>query len=43
MQFCASIAPPFGFPLGDTTVTVRLSDLNGVPGEPKSFVIRVVD
>ena len=43
MQFCGTIAPPFAFPPGDTTVSVRLRDINGFPGPPASFVIRVQD
>ena len=40
-QFCAGIAEPFDFPLGDTTVSVRVRDITGSPGPPQSFVIRV--
>jgi hypothetical protein len=40
-QFCASIAEPFGFPNGRTTVTVRARDSNGSPGPQASFVIEV--
>ena len=39
-QFCALIAEPFGFPQGDTVVTVRVHDTTGVPGPPASFVVR---
>jgi hypothetical protein len=42
-QFCAVIAPPFAFPVGDTTVSVRISDQSGVPGPPASFVVRVLE
>lgn len=41
-QFCAGIAEPFGFPIGETLITVRVSDNTGRPGPPASFVIRVV-
>ncbi len=40
-QFCAGIAEPFGFPVGDTVVTVRVRDIGGNPGPPASFVVRV--
>lgn len=40
-QFCAGIAAPFGFTLGDTVVTVRVQDASGIPGPPASFVVRV--
>jgi hypothetical protein len=42
-QFCGPIAPPFGFAVGETTVTVRLRDQNGNAGPPTSFVIRVLE
>jgi hypothetical protein len=41
VQFCAGIAEPFGFALGDTIVTVRVRDIAGNPGAPASFVVRV--
>jgi hypothetical protein len=40
-QFCGAIAEDFAFPVGDTTVSVRLNDVDGRPGPPISFVIRV--
>ena len=43
MQFCAGIDPPNAFPVGDTTVMVRMRDLDGVPGAPATFVIRVLE
>ncbi len=43
IQFCAPIAPPFGFAVGDTKVTVRLRDLNGAVGPPVSFIVRVLE
>jgi hypothetical protein len=41
-QFCALIAEPFGFQLGDTIVTVRVRDRSGQPGPSESFVVRVL-
>jgi hypothetical protein len=41
-QFCAGIAAPFGFPLGDTVVTARVQDSSGIAGPPASFVVRVL-
>jgi hypothetical protein len=41
-QFCALIAEPFGFPIGDTLVTARVRDSSGTPGPPASFVVRIV-
>jgi hypothetical protein len=41
VQFCALIAEPFSFPLGDTVVSVRVRDATGQPGPPASFVVRV--
>jgi hypothetical protein len=42
VQFCSvSIAEEFAFPVGDTTVSVRLSDVDGRPGPPVSFIVRV--
>jgi hypothetical protein len=42
VQFCALIAEPFGFPVGDTVVTVRVRDSSGQPGPPASFVVRIL-
>lgn len=42
VQFCALISEPFGFPLGDTVVSVRVRDSTGAPGPPASFVVRVL-
>jgi hypothetical protein len=42
-QFCGPIAPPFGFAVGDTVVTVRLADRDGAVGPSRSFVIRVLE
>jgi hypothetical protein len=41
VQFCALVAEPFSFPVGDTVVTVRVRDSSGQPGPPASFVVRV--
>ncbi len=41
VQFCGLIAEAFSFPVGDTTVTVRLRDQFGVPGPESAMVIRV--
>jgi hypothetical protein len=41
VQFCGAIAEDFAFPLGDTTVSVRLNDIDGQPGPAVSFIIRV--
>jgi hypothetical protein len=40
-QFCAGIAEPFDFPVGDTIVTARVHDSTGIPGPQASFVVRV--
>jgi hypothetical protein len=40
-QFCAGIAEPFGFAIGDTIVTVRVRDVAGNPSAETSFVVRV--
>lgn len=42
VQFCALIAEPFGFPLGDTMVSARVRDSSGQPGPPATFVVRIV-
>lgn len=41
VQYCALIAEPFGFPVGDTRVTVRLRDRFGTPGPSAALVLRV--
>lgn len=41
MQFCLPIARPWAFPLGDTTVAVRLRDEGGNLGEVSEMVVRV--
>lgn len=40
-QFCAGIAEPFRFAVGDTTVHVRARDVSGTPGPPATFVVRI--
>ena len=42
-QFCAPIAEPFGFPVGETTIRVRLRDNSGQPGPPAAFILRVLE
>ncbi|HUI26279.1 MAG TPA: hypothetical protein VL403_09380 [Candidatus Kryptonia bacterium] len=41
IQFCGAIAPPFGFPTGDTLVTVLLRDRAGNLSLPGQMIIRV--
>jgi hypothetical protein len=41
IQYCLPIAEPWGFPLGDTSVAVRLRDTAGTVGPPREIVIRV--
>jgi hypothetical protein len=41
VQFCGTIAQPFAFPTGDTTVTVQLRDSRGDLSSPASLIIRV--
>ncbi len=41
VQFCALIEPSFGFPLGDTIVTARLRDGQGIIGPERQIVLRV--
>ena len=38
---CSLIAEPFAFPEGDTVVTVRVRDVTGAVGAPRSFVVRI--
>lgn len=40
-QFCALIAEPFAFELGDTAVMVRVRDSTGLPGPSAAFVVRI--
>jgi hypothetical protein len=42
VQFCGFISEPFGFPVGDTKVTVRLRDRFGVVGPSASMIVRVL-
>lgn len=39
-QFCLLVARAYGFPEGDTILTVRLKDTAGNPGPPKKLRIR---
>jgi hypothetical protein len=41
VQFCALIAEPFSFPVGDTVVSARVRDSSGQPGPAASFVVRI--
>jgi len=41
IQFCASIARPYGFPVGDTIVTVMLRDKADNLSMPAQMIIRV--
>lgn len=41
LQFCAHITSPLEFPRGDTLVTARVRDLNGVYSAPAQIIIRV--
>ena len=43
VQFCATIAEPFAFPVGETTVTMRIRDDLGRPGPPCAFILRVLE
>lgn len=39
-QFCMAVARAWGFPVGDTILTVRVRDVKGNPGPPKKVRIR---
>ena len=41
VQFCAPIAASFRFPNGDTIITARVRDVDGVVGPPRQIVLRV--
>lgn len=41
VQFCALIAEPFEFPIGDTVVSARVRDSSGQAGPAASFVVRI--
>jgi hypothetical protein len=41
MQYCLPIARPWGFPVGDTIVAVRVRDTDGVLSASKEIVVRV--
>jgi hypothetical protein len=41
IQFCARIAVPFSFPEGDTIVTARLRDVDGMVGNASQIVVRI--
>jgi len=40
MQFCLLVAKAYGFPMGETVVTVRVRDVDGNPGPPRQVRIR---
>ncbi|MEO8601575.1 MAG: hypothetical protein ABI629_03260 [bacterium] len=42
VQFCALIAEPFAFPVGDTVVSAQVHDATGRPGPAASFVVRIL-
>ena len=41
VEFCGFISFPLRFPDGDTIVTARLRDINGIVGPPRQIVIRI--
>lgn len=41
MQFCTLVDRSFAFPQGDTLLTVRLLDRNGIPGPAAQIILRV--
>jgi len=41
VQFCARIDSEFPFPVGDTVVTARLRDADGVIGPVRQIVVRI--
>jgi hypothetical protein len=41
VEFCGFISVPLQFPAGDTIVSARVLDVNGVPGPPSQIVIRI--
>ncbi len=40
IQFCMLVAKAYGFPMGETMITVRLRDVEGNPGPPAQVRIR---
>ena len=44
VQFCPAlgIGSELAFPVGDTRVTARVTDIIGQPGPPSSIIIRVL-
>ena len=41
VQFCGRVTSWFAFPAGDTTVTVRLQDIEGNPGPATQLIVRI--
>ena len=41
LEFCGFISFPLRFPDGDTIVTARVLDVNGIPGPTRQIVIRI--
>lgn len=41
VEFCGFISFPLRFPDGDTIVTARVRDINGIVGPPRQIVIRI--
>lgn len=41
VEFCGFISFPLRFPDGDTIVTARVRDVNGIEGPPQQIVIRI--
>ena len=42
VQYCGFINVPLGFPMGDTTVWVSLTDIEGNLGDEAKIIVRVV-
>jgi hypothetical protein len=40
IQFCDTVSKPVAFPKGDTLLTVRLRDMNGITGQPMQIILR---
>ena len=43
VQFCpqVGIGAELAFPLGDTRITVRVTDILGQPGAPSTIIVRI--
>lgn len=42
VQFCAAVDATIAFPVGETLITVRLRDVDGNLGPPRSMIVRVL-